>query len=342
MSHTPDFGPVMIDLEGLTLTKVEIEKIQHPNTGAIILFTRNYQNPKQLIALIDHIRKIRNAGLLIAVDQEGGRVQRFRNQFTKLPPADFYAQQSQAELLAENCGWLMATELLSVGVDFSFAPVLDVDCGISEVIGNRSFSSDPLTVAALANHFRQGMQFAGMAAVGKHFPGHGAVTADSHLDLPIDERSMDCIKKKDLIPFQQLIRRGLQGIMPAHVVYADVDPLPAGFSPFWIKTVLRRELGFDGAVFSDDLNMEGAAFAGDYLQRTQTALSAGCDMALLCNNPVAAEQVLERLPIKKNPLRNRRLLAMQAKKQWDRVALFASNEWQKRTNNLSQLFSTAT
>ena len=254
-------GPVMLDVAGLSLTQQEQEKINHPNTGVVILFSRNYQNPEQVTQLITSIRNARNGDILIAVDQEGGRVQRFQNGFTRLPPASWYSNTPE---LAESAGWLMATELLSVGVDFSFAPVLDIDCGISQIIGDRSFSSDPDLATQLASLFRKGMHTAGMAATGKHFPGHGAVALDSHLTLPIDTRDLDSIRAKDFLPFIQLIKDGLEGIMPAHVLYPNIDPNPAGFSPFWIQQILRQELKFNGTLFSDDLSMAGAATAGDW------------------------------------------------------------------------------
>jgi len=300
----------MLDVAGLTLTQHEREIINHPNTGAVILFARNYRDPEQVAELIGSIRAARRGHILIAVDQEGGRVQRFQNGFTRLPPASYYAHAPE---LAESAGWLMAAELLQVGVDFSFAPVLDIDCGVSQVIGNRSFSTDPQLATQLAGAFRKGMNAAGMAAVGKHFPGHGAVAMDSHLTLPMDERDLDRIRAKDLLPFKQLIAEGLEGIMPAHVVYPLCDPAPAGFSPFWIQQVLRKELNFNGAVFSDDLSMEGAASAGDFLERARLAQLAGCDMLLVCNNPAAAEQVLTALPVTDDPLRQQRLLRMQAR-----------------------------
>ena len=308
-NHYP-IGPVMLDVEGLTLTQHEQEKINHPNTGAVILFSRNYQNPEQVTELINSIRAARDGDILIAVDQEGGRVQRFQNGFTRLPPASCYAQAPE---LAESAGWLMAAELLAVGIDFSFAPVLDVDCGVSQIIGNRSFSSNPELATQLASLFRKGMNTAGMSAIGKHFPGHGAVALDSHLTLPIDERDLDSIRAKDLLPFKQLIKEGLEGIMPAHVVYPNIDPNPAGFSLFWIQQILRQELNFNGAVFSDDLSMAGAASAGSFTERARLAQQAGCDMILVCNNPDAAEQVLDALPITQNPIREQRLRNMQGK-----------------------------
>jgi len=326
MTTTLPIGPIMLDVAGLTLTQAEKEKINHPNTGAVILFSRNYQNPEQVTELINAIRAARNGDILIAVDQEGGRVQRFQQGFTRLPPASSYAQSPE---LAEPAGWLMAAELLAVGVDFSFAPVLDIDCGVSEIIGNRSFSTDPALATRLSSLFRKGMNEAGMAATGKHFPGHGAVALDSHLTLPVDERELDSIRAKDLLPFKQLIAEGLEGIMPAHVVYPKIDPNPAGFSPFWIQQILRKELNFNGTVFSDDLSMEGAASVGDFPERARLAQLAGCDMILVCNNPAAAEQVLDALPITHDPVREQRLRRMQGKPQMNREQLMQSEKWQQ-------------
>jgi beta-N-acetylhexosaminidase len=332
MSNHYPIGPVMLDVEGLTLTQTEQEKINHPNTGAVILFSRNYLNPEQVSELIASIRKARNGDILIAVDQEGGRVQRFQDGFTRLPPASFYAQVPE---LSKPAGWLMAAELLAVGVDFSFAPVLDTDCGISEIIGNRSFSSDPELASLLASSFRKGMREAGMSATGKHFPGHGAVALDSHLALPLDERDLNSIRLKDMLPFRRLINEGLEGIMPAHVVYPNIDTQPAGFSPFWIQQILRKELNFSGAVFSDDLSMAGAASVGDYFERARMAQLAGCDMLLVCNNPTAAEEVLDKLPITHNPVREQRLKRMQGAPLMNREQILKSGKWQ-RTSALIQ------
>lgn len=334
MTTNSAIGPIMIDVEGLTLTAHEQEKIHHPNTGAVILFSRNYESPEQLIALIDSIRNARKGPILIAVDQEGGRVQRFKHGFTRLPPAGCYRERPE---LAEAAGWLMASEMLSVGIDFSFAPVLDVDCGISEVIGDRSFSTDPQLAAQLAASFRKGMRSAGMSATGKHFPGHGAVAADSHMALPIDERELNGIRAKDLVPFKLLIEQGLEAVMPAHVVYPAVDELPAGFSEKWLQNILRRELYFNGAIFSDDLNMGGAAIAGDFSERAKLAQQAGCDMLLVCNNPKAAEQVLESVPIKSDPPRTQRLDAMRGKPRMTRTMLQASNQWQQISQQIAQI-----
>lgn len=329
-------GPIMLDVAGLVLTEHEKEVLNHPNTGAVILFARNYQDPEQLTQLIDSIRKARNGEILIAVDQEGGRVQRFQNGFTRLPAACCYADAPE---LTETAGWLMAAELLAVGVDFSFAPVLDIDCGISDVIGNRSFSAESERTTALASAFRKGMNAAGMAATGKHFPGHGAVAADSHLALPYDERDLDSIRAKDLLPFKTLINEGLEGIMPAHVVYKNIDPNPAGFSPFWIQQILRKELGFKGVVFSDDLSMEGAASVGGFPERARLAQQAGCDMLLVCNDPTAAEQVLDAMPISSDPSREQRLARMRGNPHFNREQLLCSGKWQQSSTRIREFVS---
>jgi len=338
MTSKLPIGPIMLDVAGLTLAQDEKEKINHPNTGAVILFSRNYQNPEQVTELINSIRAARNGDILIAVDQEGGRVQRFQQGFTRLPPASSYAQAPE---LAEPAGWLMAAELLAVGVDFSFAPVLDIDCGVSEIIGNRSFSSDPTLATRLSSSFRKGMNAAGMAATGKHFPGHGAVALDSHLTLPVDERDLDSLRIKDLLPFKQLIEEDLEGIMPAHVVYPRIDPNPAGFSPFWIQQILRKELNFNGTVFSDDLSMEGAASVGGFPERARLAQLAGCDMILVCNNPVAAEQVLDTLPVTQDSIREQRLSRMQGKPQMNREQLLHSEKWQQLSTLINQNYNHA-
>jgi beta-N-acetylhexosaminidase len=328
-------GPVMIDIPGQSLTALDKEKIAHPNTGALILFSRNFEHPEQIAGLIKAIRAARHGHILIAVDQEGGRVQRFQNGFTRLPPAAAYAAQPT---MAEDAGWLMAAELLAVGVDFSFAPVLDVDCGISVIIGDRAFSQDCELAATLAGDFRYGMKSAGMAATGKHFPGHGAVALDSHLTLPEDNRELDSIRQQDLIPFRRLIAAGLEAVMPAHVVYAEVDKLPAGFSEIWLQKILRKELGFDGAIFSDDLSMAGAAAIGDFAERAGLAQQAGCDMLLVCNSPTAAEQVLDTLPKRRENWRHQqRLQKMRAHGETDREQLLKSDKWRQVSAQILQL-----
>ena len=233
-----------------------------------------------------------------AVDHEGGRVQRFRDGFTSLPAAAHFGQvyeqdPNQARHLAEIAGWLMAVELRAVGIDFSFAPVLDVDHGVSEVIGDRAFHSDPAVVTELARAYIKGMHEAGMAATGKHFPGHGCVAADSHTDIPVDEREYNDIYAHDILPFKRLVHQGLAAIMPAHVIYESLDPLPACFSSFWLKTILRERLGFDGLIVSDDLTMAGAAAMGSYVERAQAALEAGCDVLSVCNNREGLLSILD-------------------------------------------------
>lgn len=283
-------GPVMLDIAGLELTQEDRELLQHPLVGGVILFARNYESPPQVQALCQQIKTLRDPHLLIAVDQEGGRVQRFQTGFTRLPPL---ANIKEAHI-AQELGWLMATEVLNVGVDISFAPVIDLDLGISQVIGNRSFSPDPQVIAELAGAYIEGMRQAGMGATGKHFPGHGSVAADSHIAIPEDPRELATIRALDLIPFKALATQ-LRGIMPAHVIYSAVDALPAGFSKFWLQTILREELKFEGLIFSDDLSMEGATQVGDHTDRAKIALSAGCDMVLVCNDREHAIKVVEGL-----------------------------------------------
>ena len=295
MSHLLPAGPLMIDIEGSKLTSSEIKLLAHPLVGGLILFSRNYENPEQITRLIDSIREIRPA-VIIAVDQEGGRVQRFKTGFSKLPAIAelgcLYEQDPPAALVrAKELGWLMAAEMLAVGVDISFAPVLDLNYGLSSVIGDRAFHSDPESVATLAGSYIAGMNEAGMAATGKHFPGHGAVSADSHLELPIDSRSYDDILSKDIVPFSRLVNQ-LDGIMPAHIIYEKIDSSPAGFSHRWLQRILRNDLGFKGLIFSDDLSMEGAASAGNYSERAEKALAAGCDMILVCNCRAGVNELL--------------------------------------------------
>jgi beta-N-acetylhexosaminidase len=293
-------GPVMVDVGGLELTPDDIERLQHPQVGGVILFARNYAAPLQLIQLAHSIREIRRPELVICSDHEGGRVQRFKHGFTPIPAMRQLGKlwdrdPAQALAAARGCGYVIASELQAHGVDFTFAPVLDVDYGESSVIGDRALHSDPNAIAVLAEALQAGMQAAGMASVGKHFPGHGYVRADSHLEVPVDDRPMSEIAAKDLVPFQRLARSGMGGIMPAHVVYSKVDPKPAGFSPLWLQKILREKLGFDGLIFSDDLMMEGASTAGGMVARANAALNAGCDMVVICNDPRAQDSLLEGL-----------------------------------------------
>jgi len=291
-------GPVMTDVAGLTLTPDDIRRLQHPLTGSVILFSRNFESPEQLKRLTASIHALREPPLPIAVDHEGGRVQRFRLGFTAIPPmralGEVWAQQpSRAAALAEQVGYVLARELIDHGVDFSFAPVLDLDWGESAVIGNRSFNRDPRVVAMLAARLSKGMAAAGMGSVGKHFPGHGFVRADSHHEIPVDERSYDAIVADDMIPFADLsLRNEMSGVMPAHVIYPAVDSQPAGFSKKWLMEILRGRLGFAGIIFSDDLSMEGASVAGNITQRAHAALDAGCDIVLICNDAAKADELL--------------------------------------------------
>lgn len=291
-------GPLVVDLGGHALTAEEKDLLAHPSVGGVILFARNIESYEQLTDLTRQIGELRPE-LLICVDQEGGRVQRCKDGFTRLPPMQSFdrlysTDRDYALQLACDCGWLLAAEIIAAGMDFSFAPVLDVDDNHSSVIGDRSFSSRVQRVVELAGAFVDGAHQAGMAVTGKHFPGHGAVVADSHLELPIDRRSLDQIRNSDMIPFAVLLPR-LDAVMPAHILFPEVDSCPVGFSDFWLQHILRGEMAFQGLVFSDDLSMAGAAAAGSYLQRVESALGAGCDMALMCNNPSAARQVVNTL-----------------------------------------------
>ena len=293
-------GPVMLDVTGLRVTPEEKEVLRHPLVGGVILFARNFESPKQLSALTAEIRGLRRPELLIAVDHEGGRVQRFQEGFTRISPMRSLGERweidaAEARALAEATGYVIAVELRSHGVDFSFAPVLDVDFGSSSVIGDRAFSDEPAVIAALAGAFVAGLAAGGAASVGKHFPGHGYVKADSHVDVPVDERGLGEIEAADLQPYRGLIANGLAGVMPAHVIYPAVDSRPAGFSRVWLKDILRGRLAFDGMIFSDDLSMEGASVAGGVVQRAEAALAAGCDMVLLCNTPQSAAELLDAL-----------------------------------------------
>jgi len=289
-------GPIMMDVSGLILTQEEKNQLAKPSIGGVILFTRNFENTSQVRELIKSIR-LCNQNLLISIDHEGGRVQRFKEGFTHLPAmaklGEAYDQDPDKALnQAYSCGYVLAVELLNIGVDFSFTPVLDLDYGHSSVIGNRAFHSNPDVVVKLAGALIDGMHEAGMKCVGKHFPGHGHVALDSHLDLPIDDRPMNEIRQ-DILSFKGLINQGLDAVMPAHVVYSQVDDKPAGFSEKWIKEILQSKLGFGGVVFSDDLSMQGANFIKDITERVQVSLDSGCDMALICNHPELVEQVID-------------------------------------------------
>ena len=291
-------GPVMLDVEGVTLGAADRQRLLHRLTGGVILFSRNFTNPAQLRDLTSEIHALRNPPLLIAVDHEGGRVQRFRDGFTVLPAMaelgrSWTHDRRQALRLAQDLGFVLAAELRAHGVDLAFAPVLDVNHGVSEVIGDRAFHSDPRAIADLARAVLRGLKQAGMSGVGKHFPGHGHVRADSHHASPVDDRTYKQIEAVDLVPFRHLIDAGIGGIMPAHVVFPKVDNVPAGYSAVWLKAVLREKLGFGGIIFSDDLSMEGAGVVGGVVERATAALGAGCDMVLVCNNPRGTDELLD-------------------------------------------------
>jgi beta-N-acetylhexosaminidase len=294
-------GPVVLDVAGQALTDEDRKRLCHPLVGGVILFARNYATPDQIAVLTAEVRALRNPQLLIAVDHEGGRVQRFRSGgYTVLPPMGelgrlWDADRQQACVAARAAGVLIGAELAASGVDLSFTPVLDLAYGHSTVIGNRAFHSDPEAVGMLAGELMQGLKSQGMAAVGKHFPGHGHVAADSHLELPADARSFAAIDAADLMPYRRLIPLGLDAVMPAHVTYPAVDARPAGFSPIWLQQVLRGTLRFRGVIFSDDLSMEGASVAGGIVERATAALEAGCDLVLACNRPDAADELLAAL-----------------------------------------------
>jgi beta-N-acetylhexosaminidase len=311
-------GPLMVDLAGTSLTPEDIDVLRHPLVGSVILFTRNYQNPQQITALCSAIRAVRTPHLLIGIDQEGGRVQRFRDGFTRLPPMRllgrrFDADRREGLLAAHSVGWLMAAELRSVGVDFSFAPCVDLDYGLSEVIGDRAFHSDPDAAGALAAAYLAGMREAGMAAVAKHFPGHGAVAADSHVALPVDRRELADMEP-DLRPYRLLIDNQLAGIMAAHVEYPAVDALPASLSKRWIGEILRGSLGFHGCVFTDDLSMGGAAAFGTPPERVRRAAEAGCDVLVICNDRAAVLSALRSVETDiSTPASQARLVRMRAR-----------------------------
>ena len=290
-------GPVFLGVEGAELSAADRERLVHPLVGGVILFARNFESRPQLKALTESIRARRTPRLLIAVDHEGGRVQRFRDGFSAIPPMRTLGELwdrdvGQAAREAARIGRTIADELRQHGVDFSFTPVLDVDHGASAVIGDRAFHRNPNAIAHVASALHDGLRAGGMAAVGKHFPGHGHVAADSHTDLPVDDRGLAALVADDLVPFAALVHRGLEAIMPAHVVYPAVDERPAGYSRKWLQEILRGRLGFDGLIFSDDLGMAGAQGVGDLVARAEASVAAGCDMVLACNDFEGADTLL--------------------------------------------------
>ncbi|PJI49835.1 MAG: beta-N-acetylhexosaminidase [Pseudomonas sp.] len=323
-------GSLMLDIGGTWLTAEDRQILRHPEVGGLIIFARNIESPRQVRELCAAIRAVR-PDLLLAVDQEGGRVQRLRQGFLRLPAMRAIADNANAERLAEQCGWLMATEVLAVGLDLSFAPVLDLDHQRSAVVGSRAFEGNPQRAVELAGAFIRGMHAAGMAATGKHFPGHGWAEVDSHVGIPEDERTLEQIRAVDLVPFQRL-SGDLDALMPAHVIYPQVDPNPAGFSRRWLQDILRGELGFDGVIFSDDLSMAGAHVVGDAANRIEAALNAGCDMGLVCNDRASAElalSALQRLKVSA-PQRLQRMRA----KAWPGTEYKQLPRWQQAVGEL--------
>jgi beta-N-acetylhexosaminidase len=337
-------GPLMIDIAGTELTPEDIEVLSHPLVGSVILFSRNYRDPAQVSALTAAIRAVRTPHLLVAVDHEGGRVQRFREGFTRLPAARLLGRRYDEDhreglSLSQSVGWLMASELRAVGVDFSFAPCVDLDYGVSEIIGDRAFHAEPDAVAALAVAYMAGMREAGMAAVAKHFPGHGAVVADSHLALPVDRRKFVDLEA-DIRPYRPLIANNLAGVMGAHIVYPAVDPNPASLSQPWIGGVLRGELNFHGCVFADDLTMAGAAAIGGIVERVELAFAAGCDVLPICNDRQAVKSVLDHFgPDAASPASQARVVRMRARGDAPNN-LGADRQWQQTVMLIAGLSAT--
>jgi len=334
-------GPVMADISGIELTQQEKERLCNPAIGAVILFSRNYESVEQLQDLTMQIHELRDPPLLIAVDHEGGRVQRFRDGFTHLPAMRCYGDifDNDPAGALEQCstaGWLMAAELLELGVDFSFAPIADLDAGLSEVIGDRAFHSSPGIASELSLAFMLGMRKAGMAATAKHFPGHGSVQGDSHHIIPIDDRSFEQLSENDLVPFRVMIASAVEGIMTAHVIYPQMDEQPPTFSHYWLQQVLRQELGYKGLVFSDDLSMAGAKSAGGPLQRAKAAMDAGCDMVLVCNDTPALDEVLDGLAAARLHLPGQRLDAFVPKIQFA-SGLKQTIDWQRAAESVMEV-----
>ncbi|PID58741.1 MAG: beta-N-acetylhexosaminidase [Gammaproteobacteria bacterium] len=314
----PDTAIYLFGLQGKALNAEETAWLQHPLCAGVILFTRNFDNPAQIRAFIQTLRATAGHDILIAVDHEGGRVQRFRNGFTAIPAMATLGQRyeqnpNDAKRYAGDLGYVMAYEIGDCDIDFSFAPVLDVQTDFSEIIGDRGFHHNVAVIAELAGAFYQGMRQAGTIGVGKHFPGHGNVVADSHLTLPVCEADFATLTHRDLPPFKALIQAGIEAIMPAHILYTQVDGMPAGFSTYWLQSVLRQQLGFDGCIISDDLDMAGAAAYGDMPARIELA-AHNCDLILLCNNAEGMRQAFNSLTPQADAKRQARLTALKRDK----------------------------
>jgi len=332
----------MMDLAGTRISDAERTLLRDEQVGGVILFTRNFESIEQITDLVAQVHALRSPHLLVAVDHEGGRVQRFHDGFTRLPPAAVFGrlyrrQPDSAREYARQAGWLMAAELRAVGVDFSFAPVLDLAHGVSGVIGDRAFHASTEVVATLSYAWMRGMLAAGMHAVGKHFPGHGGVAEDSHMALPVDHRDLETLLREDIVPFEKMIQNDIAGIMPAHVIYDRVDDRPAGYSRVWLQDILRGRLGFQGVIFSDDLSMEAAGIAGDFGSRAAAALEAGCDMVLVCNHPEGVADVVAGLAGYSSPVSQMRLVRMHGKGHTGREALRASDEWKRVASMVAAL-----
>ena len=341
MNFVPEsLGVLMLDIKGKSLSSLERDLLQRDSIGGLILFSRNYESKSQLRELVTSIRDIK-PDILIAVDQEGGRVQRFQKGFVRLPSlgriGKFYKKEPQlAESLAKISAWVMASELISYDIDLSFAPVIDIQNMSSQVIGDRSFSSNPEIVVRLAKSYIAGLHEAGMSACGKHYPGHGTVHADSHFELPVDARPWKDIRDCDFSIFSQLIE-SLDGIMPAHVLYPSVDDFPAGFSEVWIKDKLRSELNFRGVVFSDDLTMAAAQAIPTPVERAKRALVAGCDMILVCNDQESAGEVANWLD-SESLAKNANIQTMRAKASQQDHNLFEQDLWKSRVQTILSYF----
>lgn len=325
-------GPLMIDLEGTELQSIERELLQHPLVGSVILFARNYADPAQLAKLVADIHAVRSPALIVGVDHEGGRVQRFRDGFSRLPPLrrighEYDASPRAGLALAREMGWLMAAELRAHGVDLSFAPCVDLDYGVSEVIGDRALHARAGVVGELAVAYMHGMRSAGMVATAKHFPGHGAVVADSHHALPVDRRTLADLEA-DIAPYRLLIDNGLAGVMVAHVLYPEIDDVPASASQRWIRGYLRNELRFQGVVFADDLSMAGAAAVGGIVERAERALAAGCDVLPVCNHRESVIAVLDGFHPQPDAAAALRRVRLRGRGQWTPESLRATPEWQ--------------
>ena len=329
-------GPIMLDIDGTGLSPADRDLLAEPAVGGVILFSRNYESPAQITDLVAEIRALRQPPLIVAVDHEGGRVQRFRDGFSAIPPMrdigrTFDREPARGEQLARSAGWLIGSELRAVGIDLCFAPCVDLDWGVSEIIGNRAFHARPDAVATLAGEFCRGLRSAGMAPVAKHFPGHGAVVPDSHLELPVDRRDYGELLD-DMQPYERLIgNRLLAGVMTSHIVYRELDQSPSSFSSYWLIQELRNRLGFDGAILSDDLSMKATKSFGSMSERARRALEAGCDMVLICNDRPAAQSAVRALADYSNPLSLVRLARLHGTGGELRESLLASEQWRDAT-----------